>query len=241
MVTGIVNSIRMHMCKVICDDTVRMMEDVVFKYGDNHQKIKNQLEEKMFRVEAANKKSKAQELIDPYGTRFLTIGFLTLEEDEDPPFMTVEERREHYWCGNYYVGAKDLPTWNVIRHTKDPLVLDSWDSITMETKISFWEGDGRCLEVDVLACISEELLVQAPLSMNIGSETCQSTQAQVPGGGVLNGFRLSKISPAKQAITTEDVEDPMACLKMILESTVGNNHRTLALPCICTAYCTREK
>ena len=56
MVTSIVNSIRIHMCSVICDNTVRRKEDVVFKYGDNHGGIMDQLKEKMCRVEAANKK-----------------------------------------------------------------------------------------------------------------------------------------------------------------------------------------
>ena len=42
-------------------------------------------------------------------------------------------------------------------------------------------------------------------------------------------------------MTTSEAEDPQACLKMILESTIGNNYRNVALPTMCVAYCTREK
>merc|ERR1712237_122225 len=153
MVTSIVDSIRLQMCRVICDDTVKRMEEVVFKYSNDHGRIIGQLKEKMFRVEAANKQRRFQKLIDPDGTRFLTTGFLTLEEDEDPPFVTVEERREHYFCGPYYVKAKDIPSWNGSRHQQDPLAMDSLEPVTLGDTIAFWEGDGLWLEVDVLACV----------------------------------------------------------------------------------------
>ena len=80
--------------------------------------------------------------------------------------MTVEEKREHYYCGKYYVEARDLPSWDLIRHIKDPTVLDSWDSITTGKKVSFWEGYGCCLEIDVLACIYTKLLTLCPLDID---------------------------------------------------------------------------
>ena len=241
MVTSIVDSIRLQMCRVICDETVKRMEEVIFEYSNGHGRIIGQLKEKLFRVDAANKQRRFRRLIDPEGTRFLATGFLTLEEDEDPPFVTVEKRREHYFCGPYYVKAKDIPSWNGSRHQQDPLAMDSLESVTLGDTIAFWEGDGLWLEVDVLACMTECLLTEAPLKMDLWTETCQSTGAQVPGGGVLNGYRMPKESPARHAITTSEVEDPSACLTMMLESVVGNNFRTVAIPSMCIAYCTREK
>merc|ERR1712105_298270 len=204
-------------------------------------RIIGQLKEKLFRVDAANKQRRFRRLIDPEGTRFLRTGFLTLEEDEDPPFVTVEEKREQYFCGPYFIKATDIPSWNGSRHQQDPLAMDSLESVTLGDTIAFWEGDGLWLEVDVLACIEESLLILAPLKMDLWNEDCESSEAQVPGGGVLYGYRMPKESPARHAITTSEVEDPAACLTMILESVVGNNFRTVAIPSMCIAYCTREK
>ena len=56
-------------------------------------------------------------------------------------------------------------------------------------------GFGRSLEVDVLARISAKLIITHPLSMDIWHELCQYTQSQVPGGGIVNGYRLPTVSP----------------------------------------------
>ena len=71
MVTSIVDSIRLQMCRVTCDDTVRKMEEVIFEYSNGHGRIIGQLKEKLFRVDAANKQRRFRRLIDPEGTRFL--------------------------------------------------------------------------------------------------------------------------------------------------------------------------
>ena len=133
---------------------------------------------------------------------------MTLEEDEDPPFLTVEERREHYHCGVYFVSAKDISSWNTVRHREDALTLDSWESVSLGETVAFWEGDPHFLEVDVLACVTESELTEAPLRMDLWYETCQSTEAVIPGGGVMTGYRLPKKSPARHAMTTSEADDP---------------------------------
>ena len=63
----------------------------------------------MYRVNAANMRRTAKDLAEVHGT-----GFLALEEDEEPPLITVEQRRKDYWCGEYFVKATDLPTWEAV-------------------------------------------------------------------------------------------------------------------------------
>ena len=89
--------------------------------------------------------------------------------------------------------------------------------------------------MDVLASVSTELIVTHPLSIDIWDKLCQNTQAQVPGGCVVNGYCLPSKSLARQAVCTEEVEEPMACIRMILEAVMDNKYRTVALPCMCIA------
>ncbi|XP_064642798.1 macro domain-containing protein CT2219-like [Lineus longissimus] len=161
--------------------------------------------------------------------------------------MPVEEKRNFYKCRGNYVGLGDIPTWSTLAEEGkfDKTSKRRYQpSPSLNEKVSVWQGDITCLEVDaVVNAANESLLggggvdgaIQSAAGHQLVEETgklggCHCGHAKITGG-----YKL----PASYVIHTVGPKGKheaqlRSCYFRCLEVMRANGLKTLAFSSIST-------